>query len=162
MTSILRSALIQSISTTLSGSSFPITATNLYSTYILPSRPFFPPGTRTPRTPIDIKNSSHKTLTAFLKSLEKDGLLKLKEQKIPKSKAVEVVVTGVSAVHGEVLGHRKYTTIREEEERRARREEREESERSRVGEMGVVEYWKAWQTSVPFFEEAGGRWVYSN
>lgn len=167
MTSILRTSLLQSISTTLSKlppSSFPITATVFYSSYILPSRPFIPPSSppnpSATTTPIDIKNSSHKSLTSFLKSAEKEGLLKLKDQKsTTKSKATELVITGVLPKHVDVLAHQEYTTLKDVEDKKATREEREESERKKVKEIGVRECWKPWQATVGFFERAGGRWV---
>lgn len=139
-------------------SSFPIASTVFYSTYILPSRPYFPPTSPNPppTTPIDIKSSSHKNLTAFLKSLEKEGLLKLKDQKTT-GKSTELVITGVFPKHVDVIAHRKYTTLKDVDDRKAKKDEREEGERNKVKEMGVKEYWKPWQVTVEFFEKAGGR-----
>jgi translation initiation factor 2D len=141
-------------------SSFPITATIFYSSYILPSRPFIPPSQSATTTPIDIKNSSHKSLTTFLKSVEKEGLIKLKDQKgTTKSKSSDLVITGVFSKHVDVLAHRGYTTLKAVEEKKAKKQEKEEGERKKVKEMGVSECWKPWQASVGFFEWAGGRWV---
>lgn len=161
MTSLLRSSVLQAISTTLSKlppSSFPITATVFYATYILPSRPFTPssPEAGQSGTPIDIKSSSHKSLTTFLKACEKEGLLKLKDQKTT-SKSTELVITAVFPKHADVVDHRPYTTLKDVENKKMKMEEREESKRKKVKEMGVKETWKAWQSSIKFIEEAGGR-----
>ena len=86
---ILRSALLQSIATTLSKlppSSFPISLSVFAEMYILPYRPFKEVSTTS--TPVDIKHSGYKSLTAFLKASAKEGLIKVKETK------GEVVVTG--------------------------------------------------------------------
>ena len=91
---ILQSALLQSISTTLSklpSSAFPITPSIFYETYILPYRPS--KELAVTDTPVDIKHSGYKSLTAFLKANAKEGLIKLKESK------GEVVVTGAYRIH---------------------------------------------------------------
>lgn len=90
---ILLAALLQSISTVLSKlppSSFPISPSIFYDTYILPHRPFQQVSATS--TPIDIKHSAHKSLTAFLKANAKEGLIKLKESK------GEVTVTGMCCI----------------------------------------------------------------
>lgn len=53
----------------------PISASSLYTAYILPSRP------RDGGMEVDIKKSSWKKLQKFLKVMEKSGLLKVKEQR---------------------------------------------------------------------------------
>jgi hypothetical protein len=55
-------------------------------------------------TPIDIKHSSDKSLTLFLKACEKDGLISLKPMK------KHVVITAAEVDHPEVLSH--YATTR--------------------------------------------------
>jgi translation initiation factor 2D len=87
---LLQSALLQSIATTLSklpASSFPISPSIFSETYILPYRSFKEVSATS--TPVDIKHSGYKSLTAFLKSSAKEGLIKLKESK------GEVVITGM-------------------------------------------------------------------
>jgi translation initiation factor 2D len=54
-------------------------------------------------TPVDIKHSSHKTLSAFLKACERDGLLVLKQGK------GDVLVASVASAHTDVVSHR-YST----------------------------------------------------
>jgi len=78
----LRSALIESISTTLSKlplGFFPITSSIFHETYILPYRSS--QLMVAVSTPVDIKHSVFKSLTPFLKSSAKEGLIKIKETK---------------------------------------------------------------------------------
>ena len=65
----------------------PISASALYSTYILPCRP------RGRGSDADIKGSSWKKVQKFLKIMEKNKLLKVKEQR------GEMVVTSVNWTH---------------------------------------------------------------
>ncbi|KAJ3293401.1 Eukaryotic translation initiation factor 2D [Borealophlyctis nickersoniae] len=51
---------------------FPMSATVLYSSYILPSRPV--------GTVLDVKGSTYKKVAKFLKAMEKKGIVKLKER----------------------------------------------------------------------------------
>ena len=86
---MLRSALLQSVDTMLSKlppSSFPISPSVFADAYILPYRSFKEVSATS--TPVDIKHSGYKSLTAFLKASAKEGLIKVKETK------GEVVVTG--------------------------------------------------------------------
>ena len=87
----LNSALLKSISTTLSKlppGSFPVTPSIFYETYILPYRSS--QLTNATSTPVDIKHSGFKSLTAFLKASAKEGLIKIKENK------GGMIVTGMS------------------------------------------------------------------
>lgn len=154
VSTFLRTALVQSIHSTLSKlppSAFPIPSSTFYTAYIMPSRPL--PTLATPDTPIDIKHSAYKSLTAFLKAAEKDGLVKLKESK--GKGAGELQVIGVFGAHADVAGHRSYKTIGDADARREKQEERAEEERKKVREMGVAELWKPHQQSVRLFAEAG-------
>ncbi|KAG9217736.1 hypothetical protein CCMSSC00406_0003575 [Pleurotus cornucopiae] len=155
VSAVLRSSLLQAIQTTLSKipqSSFPIIATTLYSNSVLPSRPAFP--SPYSETPVDVKHSSHKSLTAFLKAMEKEGLITLK---VPKGKAGgDVVVTAVNAKHPDVESHSSYTTIADIEARKEKREQREVKERSKVKEHAVTEKYRPMGSgSVRFFEDCG-------
>ena len=90
----LRSALLQSISVTLSKlppGSFPITPSIFYETYILPYRSF--QVIKHTTTPVDMKRSGFKSLTVFLKASAKEGLVKIKESK------GGMVVTGTIQFH---------------------------------------------------------------
>ncbi|KZP32297.1 hypothetical protein FIBSPDRAFT_944363 [Athelia psychrophila] len=90
-----------------------------------PALPAGPPSEST--TPIDIKNSLHKSLTTFLKATEKDGLLKLKELKA--GKGTELVVIGVFPKHIDAEAYRGYAMLRYVEDVHAKQEQRAEAER---------------------------------
>lgn len=157
VSSILRTALLQAVSTTLSTlppSSFPIPATTFYTSHILPSRPVSLDGVPlNSGTPIDIKHSAYKSLTAFLKLVEKEGLLRLKEVK--GRGGGEVLVVVVFPQHQDVLAHKSYRTIGEAEAKREKREEKEQEAAGRPKEIVVTELYKPHHQTVKFFEEAG-------
>ncbi|KAK4051480.1 hypothetical protein OIO90_004694 [Microbotryomycetes sp. JL221] len=99
---ILRNALLLAISQTLSkdGSLFPMTASTLYSTYVLPNRPVGTPASA------DIKKSATwKKLANFMKSMTKEGLITTKEMR------GELTVTGVNGDHKDVQTFRPYRTL---------------------------------------------------
>jgi translation initiation factor 2D len=125
-------------------------STTFYTTYLLPARPA--PTPNTSPTPVDIKHSTHKSLTTFLKAAEKAHLLTLKSTK------GDVLVAGVSASHPEVLQHTPYFSLRDAEEKKERKEGREEAGRKAV-EMRVVEVWKPHLVSIKFFQSSGKEYV---
>ncbi|KAF7974404.1 hypothetical protein HWV62_12252 [Athelia sp. TMB] len=158
VTSILRTALLQSISSSLlelPPSAFPIPADIFYNTHILPFRPAHPPFT----TPIDIKGSSHKSLAAFLKAAEKEGLLQLKERRMHKN--TELLVACVYEQEG-TAAHQEHTTSQDVNEKwagkaKAAKTEKKPNKPSKVKEMRIKEYRKASsQQAVAFVEAAGG------
>ncbi|TDL26969.1 hypothetical protein BD410DRAFT_783083 [Rickenella mellea] len=155
---LLRLSLIHAIHTHLSHlppTSFPIPSSTLYTTYILPSRPsHLPLPTSTPPTEIDIKHSSHKSLTGFLRQMDKEGLVKIKEVK-GKGGVGEVLIMGVGKGHKDVLGHKGYVTLGDVEAKREKKEREREREEGGRKEIVVTELWKPHQASVRFFEEAG-------
>jgi translation initiation factor 2D len=124
-------------------------SSTFYSTYILPSRPAPSPSQPTISTPIDIKHSSHKSLAFFLKSAEKQGLLKLKDTKS------DVMVFSVAASHANVIAHKPYLSLKDVSLRNEKRGQREEEERSRVKELEIKEFWKPHLQSLKFFAGAG-------
>ena len=94
---VLRTSLLQAINSSLSNlprGAFPMSASIFYTTYLLPSRPAHP----VHATPIDIKHSTYKNLSAFLKICEKDGLVSLKNSR------GDIMVSAVNKTHMEVLG----------------------------------------------------------
>ncbi|KAF8591696.1 hypothetical protein K439DRAFT_1401788 [Ramaria rubella] len=149
ITAILRSSTVQAIQSQLSKlppSAFPITSSTLYSSYILPARPLT---SQTISTPIDIKHSTHKNLTVFLKSIEKDGLLRLKEFKDGLN------ILGVNASHPEIQAHKPYWTVGDQEEKEEKKSEREKNETLKAKETVVRELWRPHAQSVHFFVESG-------
>lgn len=180
-TNLLLKSLLQAISTTVSSlppSSFPIPSTLLYTNHILPSRPAFPtlvlpPSALSPTTAeeeeenkphidpseLSIKSSNHKSLTSFLKSAEKQGLLTLKSP--PKhSNSPDILITSINGSHPLVADHQAYVTVGDLEKtaaKRAKKEEREKEEEKRGrGEVGVRELWKPHLGSLDLFEGLGG------
>ncbi|CAO3615572.1 unnamed protein product [Cunninghamella echinulata] len=77
----------------------PISASSLYTAYILPSRP------RDGGMEVDIKKSSWKKLQKFLKVMEKSGLLKVKEQRGESS------VTSINWSHPSLQNLSPYKTV---------------------------------------------------
>ncbi|ORY72895.1 hypothetical protein BCR35DRAFT_307416 [Leucosporidium creatinivorum] len=100
---LLRNALLLSISTILrkpsSSKLFPMPASSLYSTYILPYRPAGTPPSS------DIKKSSFKKLAALMKQAVKAGVVTTKEVK------GELLVLSVNGEHADVQGVRSYKTM---------------------------------------------------
>ncbi|KIJ34908.1 hypothetical protein M422DRAFT_34849 [Sphaerobolus stellatus SS14] len=149
VTTILKTSVIQAIHSQLSKlppSAFPIPSSTLYSMYVLPSRPLWSVNTA---TPIDIKHSTFKNLTAFLKSVEKDGLLKLKDFK------GDLNILGVNPTHKEVKSHKTYRTVGDKEKQEEKKSTREKAEKGKVKDIVVRELWKPHAQSVRFFEEIG-------
>jgi translation initiation factor 2D len=92
-------------------------------------------------------------LTAFLKSIEKDGLLRLKEFK------GDLNILGVNASHPDIRSHIPYQTVGDKEKREEKKAEREKIDRDKVKEMIVRELWKPHAQSVQFFEAVGKKCV---
>jgi translation initiation factor 2D len=147
VSAILRTALVAAIHTSLSApppGTFPLAASQLYTAHVLPARPAHAVHTS---SPIDIKHSAHKNLSAFLKAAEKDGLVSLKHAK------GDVLV---AAVHPAAAEHRPYRTVAQDVARERKRAEREkEDEDARAAgarELPVTELWKPHQSSLRLFE----------
>ncbi|KAF8968770.1 hypothetical protein BDZ97DRAFT_1654726 [Flammula alnicola] len=171
VTELLNKALLQAISTNLKSlpsSSFPIPATQLYTNYILPSRPAYPtlillPATWADTPPsssdgpphvdteITIKTSSHKSLTAFLKAAEKLSLLTLKP---PQKQQPDVLVTSINASHTSVVSHTPFVMVKDLELKAAKKAAREGGKADK--EVEIKELWKPHQVTVELFEGLGG------
>ena len=148
----LRAALLQALQTSLAAlpnSAFPMPTTILYTAHILPARPF----SRTATTPVDIKHSAFKSLSAFLRVSEKGGLLKLKDAR------PDVVVAAVFPKHADVVAHQPHRTVGEEDERRRRAEEREAQQAAEAANaekaITVTELWKPHLGTLPLFADLG-------
>ncbi|KAI6019276.1 hypothetical protein BKA83DRAFT_4303738 [Pisolithus microcarpus] len=153
VSTMLRDAVLQAIRSTaksLPTASFPIPAGTFYSSYILPYRPasFRRPVPEPGDAPsgndsgaseyplIDIKHSTYKSLAAFLKILDKQGILTIKDMK------PEPLVMSVAASHSEVLSHTPYVSLHDIQLKEEKREKREEEGKARVREMEIKELWK--------------------
>jgi translation initiation factor 2D len=104
-------------------------------------------------TPVDIKHSTFKSLSAFLRTAEKSGLLKLKDAR------PDVVVAAVYSTHADVIAHELHRTVGEEDERRRRAEEREAKQAAAAANaeksMIVTELWKPHLVTLPLFGDLG-------
>ncbi|KAG9082546.1 hypothetical protein FS749_006778, partial [Ceratobasidium sp. UAMH 11750] len=158
----------------LDPSSLPMPASTLYSSHILPSRPARPmlpesstsaqpsrdasPGlsasdTSTALDPkvflahLDIKHTPQKKLASFLKSIEKDGIIKLKDVR------GELLVFSLNAEHPALVGARSWgwKTIGVEE----KKEKEREVENPGAKEILVEEVWFPGATVEGFFEACG-------
>ncbi|KAI0696389.1 eukaryotic translation initiation factor SUI1 family protein [Cerioporus squamosus] len=153
----LRSALLQAIGLSLADvppSTFPISASTFWTSYVLPARPAqaLTANGLVDASAVDVKHSTFKNVKSFLKASAKEGLLKLKETK------GDVVVTAVYPQHPAVAGKRPHRTIGELEAKAKKAEGREqkekEAEEKRKGEIQVTELWKPFGTTVPLFVAA--------
>ncbi|KAG6890228.1 hypothetical protein C0995_010241 [Termitomyces sp. Mi166 len=171
ISSLLHTSLLQAIGSTIPSSAFPIPATLFYTNYILPSRPAFPAlivphsGPKPPdaspcpsTSEITIKSSTHKSLTAFLKSEEKAGLITTKAPQ-KHSNQTDLMITSVNVKHPSVDGHYLYVTLKDIEitaAKKAKREEKAREEAAGNGEVLVTELWKPHQATLVLFEKMGG------
>ncbi|KZT25055.1 hypothetical protein NEOLEDRAFT_1134285 [Neolentinus lepideus HHB14362 ss-1] len=149
ITEILRTSLLLSLATPPPSSSFPMLSTTFYTSHILPYRPAH---LVTSFATVDVKHSSAKSLSAFLKSMEKAGLLTLKSQR------GDIVVTGVNGAHPDVkVVGMEYKTMKEVEENDKKRRERENEEMKKRGEkvVEIREYYQPFGQTLPWFKEAG-------
>lgn len=166
---LLHISLLQAISTTIPTSSFPIPSTLFYTNHILPCRPAFPASVLVPSgssldtspssQDINIKASSHKSLTTFLKAAEKASILTLKSPQ-KHSQQSDLLVISVNTTHPAVAGHHRHVTLKEMEARAAKKAQKAEKERRLQeggGEVEVRELWKPHQTTVELFEGMGGK-----
>lgn len=150
----LRAALLQALRTSLAAlpnSAFPMPTTTLYTAHILPARPSSQTAAAT--TPVDIKHSASKSLSAFLRAAEKGGLLKLKDAR------PDAPVAAVFPTHADVLAHRPHRTVGEEDGRRRRAEERDArlaaDAASAEKTIVVTELWKPHLGTLPLFGDLG-------
>ena len=148
---LLRQSLLYYIRVTLAStpSLLPLPTSTLYSDGILPSRPFTHPALNQ----INIKSSSYKKLKPFLKAVEKDGILKLKEM------GGDLVVVSVDTAHLDVVGVGKWRTVGEEDRKQKAREEREAESSGKSGLLGVRELCKPIGGVVALFEAVGLKYV---
>ncbi|KAG9100249.1 hypothetical protein FRC06_004353 [Ceratobasidium sp. 370] len=166
----------------LDPSSLPMPASTLYSSHILPSRPARPmlPGSSTsaqssraaspgpgasetstaspaldPKvflSHLDIKHTPQKKLAPFLKSIEKDGIIKLKDVR------GELLVFSVDAEHPALVGARSWGwgTVGAEEKKEKEREADASGNGSGSGkEILVEEVWFPEAAAEGFFEACG-------
>jgi translation initiation factor 2D len=98
----LRLALLQVLGSVIVDADLPISASIFYSDYLIPNRPI--------NTIVDIRKSSFRKLTKFLKHYEKAGLLKTKER------SGVLYVTEIQRNHPELTSYTPHQTVRNSEE----------------------------------------------
>ncbi|KAG8812073.1 hypothetical protein FRC17_002212 [Serendipita sp. 399] len=138
---ILRNALLYYLHANSDSISFPYSASVLYADGILPFRP-----SDVNISESVIKNSSYKKLKPFLKSIEKDGILKLKEI------GGELAIMAIDHQHPGVQGVRKYRTFADEEKREAKARAIEETQAANAKVMTIVELYKPIGSAVSLFK----------
>ncbi|KAH7103696.1 hypothetical protein BKA62DRAFT_696192 [Auriculariales sp. MPI-PUGE-AT-0066] len=125
----------------------PISTSNFYSSHILPSRPAHP--TLSSSTPVDIKHSSFKSLSAFLKSAEKDGLLTIK------AKGDSITMLNADQYEVSALASNKIRTVADAEAKAKRKEADEKAKGETSKTIEVVELWKPSGVTAELFKDAG-------
>ncbi|TIB76100.1 hypothetical protein E3Q23_02032 [Wallemia mellicola] len=138
---ILKNALVHAITTSLKGAELPMQASTLLSAHVLPSR-----SSRVDPGLTDLKSSSFKKATKFLKAMEKDDFLSFKEQKS------NVIITRLNNTHPLVKGWRGHKTLAVAEKQVEKRSKQESlPSETRTGYLvedvylakGVVRDWLA-------------------
>lgn len=157
----LNAALHQALAT-IGSSGTPISASSLYSGYVLPSRPSSIPAQL--REEVVIGKSSWKKLAKWMKLIEKEGLIKAKE-----GRGGEITITTIHAEHPSIALHRAHKTIAKEEEQlkraaatpdqnttvAARGETPSWNGKGKPKEMSIEEMWKPNGANVAFWEACG-------
>lgn len=138
----LRLTLLQTIAHTLPRHTEPLPclASTFLTLYLQPSRPFGSPH-------LDLRKSSFKNLSKFLKSAEKEGLVKVKEVK------GVLTVMSVEPKHPEVLSHQPIRTVGEEEAKEKQKAERRKAEEAKPVVLDVKELWKPSGTTFALFDD---------
>eukprot|EP00123_Amoebidium_parasiticum_P001644 comp12794_c0_seq1/m.7935 comp12794_c0_seq1/g.7935 ORF comp12794_c0_seq1/g.7935 comp12794_c0_seq1/m.7935 type:complete len:586 (-) comp12794_c0_seq1:136-1893(-) len=88
---LLRLCFLTAIKSSVKDNMLPLLASSFYAQHLLPARP--------PGTTLDIKKTSYKKLSKYLLEMQKEGLVKIKEQ----SKGVEVI-TDINRAHPDIKG----------------------------------------------------------
>ncbi|CAE6427377.1 unnamed protein product [Rhizoctonia solani] len=159
---VLRSTALYALAR-VDASSLPLPASTFYSSHVLPSRPARPilPQTNETDQPIDpklfishldIKHTSHKKLATFLKTFEKDGILKLKDVR------GELLVFSIDAKHPALAEAGKWgwkTTGSEERSKKERESSEENGTNGTAKEIIVEEVWFPEASTEGFFEVCG-------
>ncbi|KAG8872413.1 hypothetical protein FRB97_007689 [Tulasnella sp. 331] len=137
----LRQALLQVVTQTISNHphALPCLASTFLTNYLQPARPY-------PSPPLDLKKSTFKTFSKFLKTVDKEGLLKIKEAKD------DITIVSVNTTHPDFLGHRSFRTVGEVEAREKARADRQKAAEEKVHPMIISQLWKPFGTTVALFE----------
>jgi translation initiation factor 2D len=126
-------------------------------------------------TPVDIKHSRFKSITAFLKASAKEGLINIKETKgaavvtgmhyrhVTEGWINEGSNVGVDGSHSSVRAHISHVTVKDVE---VHEEKQEEVQTRETGMAAEAHHWrqvtllrKPGPFSAPFFRRIGKEWV---
>lgn len=147
----LYQALVYKIKAENAATVLPLSASSLYSAYIMPCRPL------DVGAEIDIKKSSWKKLQKFLKAMDKSGLLKTKEQR------GETILISVNWSYPSLQGLHKYKTMeaisaqptKEAEKQTSKPSPQQQQQQQTSNQAEIVEIFKPLGTAmIKFFEEA--------
>ncbi|ODN72795.1 hypothetical protein L202_08231 [Cryptococcus amylolentus CBS 6039] len=156
ISSLLSLSLLQALSS-LQPSSFPMPASLLYSSHILPSRPSYIPKDK--RDEVVIAKSEWKKLAKWMKEINKEGIVKIKESK------GEVTVVSFDPKHPDLQAYEGYTTIAQEEAKAVKKAAREAAAnpegadgkpaQSASQPIDIQELWKPISPALLFWEACG-------
>ncbi|OXG29680.1 translation initiation factor 2D [Cryptococcus neoformans Ze90-1] len=154
ISSLLSLSLLQALSG-LQPSAFPMSASLLYSSHILPSRPAHIPKAK--RDEVVIGKSEWKKLAKWMKEAGKEGIVKIKESK------GEFIVVSFDSRHPSLQAHVDYMTIAQEEAKAAKKAAREAAsdqptkggKSSSKQSLDIEELWKPASGAISFWEACG-------
>lgn len=126
----------------------PMSASTLYSTYMLPSRPLLN------GQEVDVKKSSWKKMQKFLKDMEKAGICKLKDRK------GESHIVSINWSHEDLALAKPYKTLESKSSANHKQPESNKATASTAtkdakGAIVVQHYYKPKKTTIPVFEKQG-------
>ena len=122
---ILKFALVHSITTTLKNVDLPIQSSTLLSAHVLPNRT-----SRIEPSLTDLKASSYKKANKYLKAMEKEELITIKEQKS------NVLITSINIQHPLVKtwkGHKSLQAAEKQVEKKVRQQQQQEQNERNQG-----------------------------
>ncbi|KAG8908931.1 hypothetical protein FRB99_000034 [Tulasnella sp. 403] len=139
---ILKLSLLQFLACVLpkNPDALPCPASAFLTSHMQTCRPFGTPG-------LDLKHSSYKSLSKFLKAIEKDGILKVKD--------IHGITTVISAdvSHPDVVAHKPFTTVGQVDAKERAKAEREKAAEESVTPLQITELWKPHGTVLALFEQ---------
>ncbi|PVG00665.1 hypothetical protein CPB86DRAFT_182390 [Serendipita vermifera] len=137
---VLRSAMLLCFQSEGPSLSFPYSASAFYTDGILPFRP-----SGTDASSFVIKNSSFKKLKPFMKSAEKEGILKLKEL------SGELSIVAVDFSHDKIIGQARYRTLGDDQKKISQAKAAEEAANAAPRTMTITEFYKPHGSSLSLF-----------
>jgi translation initiation factor 2D len=100
-----------------------------------------------------IKHSSFKKLKPFMKSVEKEGILKLKEL------SGELSITAVDLSHAKIAEQPRYRTVGDDQKKISKAKAAEEAANAAPKTMTITELYKSHGSSSALFKAVGARYL---